>query len=51
MGKLYNDITETIGCTPLVASIAVTKDCVASVYLKCEFFTRSAASKIASAFP
>jgi len=31
MGKLYNDITETIGCTPLVRLNRVTKDCVASV--------------------
>src|SRR5260221_4318486 len=38
MGKLYNDITETIGRTPLVRLNRVAKDCHATIYLKCEFF-------------
>ena len=38
MGRLYNDITETIGRTPLVRLNRVSKDCGAAIYLKCEFF-------------
>jgi cysteine synthase len=38
MGRLFNDITETIGRTPLVRLNKVAKDCGATIYLKCEFF-------------
>ena len=38
MGRLFNDITETVGRTPLVRLNRVTKDCHATIYLKCEFF-------------
>jgi cysteine synthase len=40
MGRLYNDITETIGNTPLVRLNRTAKDagCLADVYLKLEFF-------------
>lgn len=38
MGRLYNNIVETVGRTPLVRLNHVTKDCPATVALKCEFF-------------
>ncbi len=38
MGKLYNNIVETVGRTPLVKLNAVTKDLNATIALKCEFF-------------
>ena len=38
MGKLYNDIVETIGRTPLVKLNRVTAGLDATVALKCEFF-------------
>ncbi|MEO6052770.1 MAG: pyridoxal-phosphate dependent enzyme, partial [Chthoniobacterales bacterium] len=38
MGKLYNNIVETIGHTPLVKLNNITKDLHATVALKCEFF-------------
>jgi len=38
MGRLFNDITETIGGTPLVRLNRVTAGCVAEIYAKCEFF-------------
>lgn len=37
-GRVYNDIIETIGNTPLVRLNRVTEGCVATVALKCEFF-------------
>jgi cysteine synthase A len=37
-GKVYNDITETIGNTPLIRLNRVTDGCAATVALKCEFF-------------
>ena len=38
MGKIYNDIVETVGGTPLVRLNAVTKGLDATVLVKCEFF-------------
>lgn len=38
MGRLYNNIVETIGRTPLVRLNQITKDAGATVALKCEFF-------------
>lgn len=38
MGTLYNDITETVGRTPLVKLNKVTAGLNATVALKCEFF-------------
>src|SRR5450755_3561382 len=38
MGKLYNDIVETVGRTPLVKLNRVTKGLDATVALKCGFF-------------
>ena len=38
MGKIYNDIVETVGGTPLVRLNAVAKGLDARVLLKCEFF-------------
>jgi len=40
MAKLYSDITETVGGTPLVRlnRVAALNDCLADVYLKLEFF-------------
>jgi len=38
MGKLYNNIVETVGRTPLVKLNRVTKGLEATVALKCEFF-------------
>ncbi|MBI4518909.1 MAG: cysteine synthase A [Deltaproteobacteria bacterium] len=38
MGRLYSDITETIGNTPLVRLNKVTAGLRATVYAKCEFF-------------
>lgn len=37
-GKIYNDIVETVGGTPLVKLNRVTGDVDATVALKCEFF-------------
>ena len=36
--NIYSDITKTVGRTPLVQMKNLTKDCVADVYLKLEFF-------------
>ena len=56
MGRIYNNIVETVGRTPLVKLNRVTAGLEATVLLKCEFFnplgsvkdriepTRSAAS-------
>ncbi|MDD3030151.1 MAG: cysteine synthase A [Alphaproteobacteria bacterium] len=46
-GKVYNDITETIGGTPLVKLNALAKDegCHATVLAKLEFFNPLASSK------
>jgi len=38
MGKLFNNITETIGHTPLVKLNRVTEGIEATIALKCEFF-------------
>ncbi len=38
MGRIYNDITETIGRTPLVRLNKVTDGAPANILLKCEFF-------------
>ncbi len=38
MGKLYNNIVETVGNTPLVKLNKVTEGLEADIYLKCEFF-------------
>jgi cysteine synthase A len=38
MGKIYNDIVETVGRTPLVKLNRVTRGIDATVALKCEFF-------------
>jgi len=38
MGKIYNDIVETVGRTPLVKLNKVTAGVDATVLLKCEFF-------------
>ncbi|MBI1816175.1 MAG: cysteine synthase A [Deltaproteobacteria bacterium] len=38
MARLFNDITETIGRTPLVRLNRITSGCGATVYAKCEFF-------------
>ena len=38
MGRIYNNIVETVGRTPLVRLNRVTAGCNATVLLKCEFF-------------
>jgi cysteine synthase A len=38
MGKIYNDIVETVGRTPLVRLNRVTQGLDATILLKCEFF-------------
>lgn len=38
MGRLYNNIVETVGRTPLVRLNHITRDAGATVALKCEFF-------------
>src|SRR6186997_2759830 len=38
MGRIYNDIVETVGRTPLVRLNRVTEGCPATILLKCEFF-------------
>jgi cysteine synthase A len=38
MGKIYNDIVETVGHTPLVKLNKVTAGLEATILLKCEFF-------------
>ena len=38
MARLFNDITETVGHTPLVRLNRVTTGAVATIYAKCEFF-------------
>ena len=38
MGKIYNNIVETVGGTPLVRLNKVTEGVDATVLLKCEFF-------------
>ncbi|MGD9763496.1 MAG: cysteine synthase A [Candidatus Binatia bacterium] len=38
MARLYKDITETIGRTPLIRLNRVAEGCGAEIYAKCEFF-------------
>ena len=38
MGRIYNNIVETVGCTPLVRLNRVTAGVDATILLKCEFF-------------
>src|SRR5213592_928282 len=38
MGRIYNDIVETVGRTPLVKLNKVTTGVEATILLKCEFF-------------
>ena len=38
MGRLYNNIVETVGRTPLVRLNHITKGAGATIALKCEFF-------------
>src|SRR6266536_4778250 len=38
MGRIYNNIVETVGRTPLVRLNRVTEGCSATILLKCEFF-------------
>src|SRR5260370_32956731 len=38
MGRIYNDIVETVGRTPLVRLNKVTDGVPATILLKCEFF-------------
>src|SRR5438093_7684979 len=38
MGRIYNDIVETVGRTPLLRSNRVTAGLSAAILLKCEFF-------------
>ena len=38
MGRIYNDIVETVGRTPLVRLNRVTKGVPATILLKCEYF-------------
>ncbi len=38
MGKIYNNIVETVGRTPLVRLNHITKDLPATIAVKCEFF-------------
>ena len=38
MGRIYNNIIETVGRTPLVRLNRVTNGCPATVLVKCEFF-------------
>ena len=45
MGQIYEDITKTIGNTPLVRTHRVTEGCTATVLLKCEFFNPLASVK------
>ena len=45
MAKIYNDITETIGNTPLVRLNKVTQGIPATILLKCEFFNPLASVK------
>lgn len=45
MGKIYNDIVETVGRTPLVRLNRVTDGVEATILLKCEFFNPAASVK------
>ena len=38
MARIFNDITETVGGTPLVRPRRIAEGCCATVLLKCEFF-------------
>ena len=45
MSKIHNSIVETVGYTPLVNIIQLTKDLPSDIYLKCEFFNPLASVK------
>lgn len=38
MGRIYQNVVETVGRTPLVRLNNITRDCPATIALKCEFF-------------
>ena len=50
MGRIYNNIVETVGRTPLVKLNKVTAGLPATILLNANFSIRSAASRTASAW-
>ena len=50
MGRIYNNIVETVGRTPLVKLNRVTAGLEATVLLKCEFFNPLGSVMTASAW-
>ena len=51
MPKIYDNIVQTIGHTPLVRLNRVTEGAQATVLLKCEFSIRWGVSRIVSEWP